>query len=142
VFELRQVLSEKPAGSQGVDCGTKPKSIKPNDKVTLCGRNGTQYALGPDALPPSPVDSATAYQAPDGHWYVLVKFNNATDKDLTAFSRRVYPLEPPVNQAAVVINGVVVNAPAINDLITTDSLVIPGPFTQEDAQALAASITP
>ena len=140
VFELRQVLSEKPAGSQGVDCGAKPKSIKPHDRVTLCGRNGTQYALGPDALPPSPVDSAKAYQAPDGHWYVLVQFNVGAAKDLAKFTRSLYTLEPPINQAAIVINGVVVNATAINNAITTDSLVIPGPFTQEDAQALADSL--
>jgi hypothetical protein len=163
VFELREVLSQDTGGIQGtppirpgrttggkpatrdvlrVDCSLTPRPIKPNDAVILCGRNGGRYGLGPSALPPSPVDSATPYQAPDGHWYVLVKFNEATAKVLAQFTRRLHTLEPPVNQAAIVINEVVVDAPAINDVITTDSLVIPGPFTQEDAQALAASITP
>ncbi len=163
VFELRQVVSQEAGGIQGkppispgpamggkpttgdlhrIDCNVKPRPTKPNDQVMLCGRDGIRYGLGPSALPASPVDSAKAYQAPDGHWYVLVQFNGGAAKDLAKFTRSLYTLEPPINQAAIVINGVVVNATAINNAITTDSLVIPGPFTQEDAQALATSITP
>ena len=163
VFEFREVFSQEAGGIQGkppispgpakggepttgdllrTDCNLTPRPTEHNDKVMLCGENGVRYGLGPSALPASPVDSAQAYQAPDGHWYVLVQFKDVAAKALTEFTRRLSALEPPLNQAAIVIDGVVVNAPAINNVITTDTLVIPGPFSQEDAQALAASITP
>jgi preprotein translocase subunit SecD len=45
-----------------------------------------------------------------------------------------------LNQAAIVINGVVVTAPGVNETITGGQLQITGPFSQEEAQALADSL--
>jgi preprotein translocase subunit SecD len=39
-----------------------------------------------------------------------------------------------------VIDGVVVSAPGVNETIAGGALQITGPFTEEDAQALADSL--
>ena len=47
---------------------------------------------------------------------------------------------PPLNQLAIVLNGAVVSAPAVQEPISGGVLQITGSFTQEEAEALAASL--
>jgi hypothetical protein len=163
VFQLRQVLFQetgrihgkpplRPGPAAGgkhatrdllrVDCSLKPRPMGDDDNVILCDADGFRYGLGPSALPASPVESATAGQGQDGNWVVNVQLDAEATPAFMAFTRRLSQFHPPLNQAAVVINGVVVTAPAVTERIRGNQVQVNGPFTQEDAEALAAALAP
>jgi hypothetical protein len=161
VFQLRQVLFQEtgrvqlkppirpgpaPGGKHAtrdllrVDCDLKARPMKDADNVILCDAAGFRYGLGPSALPPAPVTSARPGQASDGSWAVSVQLDAAATAAFTDFTRNLSGFHPPLNQAAIVINGVVVTAPVVNETIEGGQLQITGPFSQQEAQALADSL--
>jgi hypothetical protein len=161
VFQLRQVLFQetgrvqlkppiRPGPAEGgkhatrdmlrVDCDLKPRPMKDDDNVILCDADGFRYGLGPSALPAAPVESATPGPGPTGDWLVTVTLDAAATQAFTDFTSRLSQFHPPLNQAAIVINGVVVTAPVVNETITGGQLQITGPFSQEEAQALTDSL--
>ena len=160
-FELRQVLFQetgriqlrpplRPGPAEGgkhasrdllrVDCDLKARAMADDDNVVLCDVNGFRYGLGPSALPADPVASATAEVGPSGDPLVAVQLDSAAIDDFTAFTSQLSEFGPPLNQAAIVINGVVVAAPVVRDAIDDGRLQITGDFTDEDAAALTASL--
>jgi hypothetical protein len=163
VFQLRQVLFQESGRIQGkpplrpgpapggkhatrdllrIDCSLKPRPMQDNDNVILCDADGFRYGLGPSALPASPVAAATPSQGADGSWAVTVELDADATPAFMAFTRRLAQFHPPLNQAAVVINGVVVTAPAVSEPIRGNSIQVTGPFSREDAEALAAALAP
>jgi hypothetical protein len=161
VFELRQVLFQetgrtqlkpplRPGPAEGgknatrdllrVDCNLKPRPMADEDNVILCDVNGFRYGLGPSALPSDPVTSAQAVPGANGDWAVTVQLDDDATQAFTKFTTRLSGFGPPLDQAAIVINGVVVAAPAVAEAITTGQLQITGPFDQRDAEALARSL--
>ena len=161
VFELRQVLFQetgriqlkpplRPGPAEGgdqatrdllrVDCNLKPRPMQREDNLVLCDVDGFRYGLGPSALPADPVSSATAGAGPSGDWLVTVQLDEDAVDEFTTFTQDLSGFGPPLNQAAIVINGVVVAAPAVLEPIEGGQLQITGAFTQEEATALAASL--
>jgi hypothetical protein len=161
VFQLRQVLFQetgrvqlkppiRPGPAEGgkhatrdmlrVDCGLKARPMQDSDNVILCDADGFRYGLGPSALPAAPVTSATPEQGSDGNWVVAIQLDDAATADFATFTRKLAEFHPPLNQAAIVINGVVVTAPAVAAEISGGTLQITGPLNEQDARALADSL--
>ncbi|HEX5018522.1 MAG TPA: hypothetical protein VFX15_13165 [Actinomycetes bacterium] len=161
VFELRQVLFQetgqiqldpplRPGPAEGgenatrdllrVDCNLKPRPMKDDDNVILCDGAGFRYGLGPSELPRSPVASATAVQDPQGAWLVNVALTDGATPAFQEMTGRLANVGPPLNQVAVVINGAVVTAPGVSERINGNQVQVTGPFTQQEAEALAASL--
>ena len=65
---------------------------------------------------------------------------DAAADDFADVTGRLSSVQPPLNQLAIVLNGAVVSAPAVNERITGGELQISGAFTQEEAEALASSL--
>lgn len=160
-LELRQVLFQesgqtltKPALAPGpdsggpnasarllrTDCDLAPRSAKPDDLIIACDAPGFRYGLGPSELASDAVASAAAVQTPDGGWAVSVTLTEAAADDFAQVTGRLSSARPPLNQLAIVLNGAVVSAPAVNERITGGELQISGAFAQQEAEALASSL--
>ncbi|MGB2840485.1 MAG: hypothetical protein WBC76_11710 [Actinomycetes bacterium] len=161
IFDLRQVLFQEsgetqrrpplPPGPdkggknavrnlQRVDCNLPARPMAPGDNVILCDSFGFRYGLGPSELPADAVDQAIALQDQSGGWVVQVSLDADAAATFADVTRRVASLGPPLNQLAIVLNGAVVSAPAVQEPITGGLLQITGSFTQQEAEALAASL--
>jgi hypothetical protein len=162
VFQLRQVFFQESGQVQGeppmrpgptdggkdagrelqrVDCTLKPRPMKDSDNVILCDAFGFRYGLGPSELADDPVASAEAGQATSDEWVVTVQLTDDATAEFTDLTQRLVGVGPPLNQVAVVINGVVVTAPAVQEVITTGMLQISGPLNEQEAAALALSLS-
>ena len=70
-------------------------------------------------------------------WYVSLSFNNDGTKKFGDITTRVVSLPTPQNQVAIVLDGLVVSAPRINEAIVSGDAQITGSFSQAEAQDLA-----
>ncbi len=160
-FELRQVyfqesgdIQRKPPkppgpaeGGKGatgdllrVDCNLPPSPMAPDDNVILCDSFGFRYGLGPSELPPDAVADAIALQGASDDWVVQVTLTDAAASLFEDVTQRVSTLGPPLNQLAIVLNGAVVSAPAVQEPIKGGTLQVTGNFTQGEAEALATAL--
>jgi len=128
-----------------LDC-TKPENLQgsgadsPTDTIISCDRAGlTKYILGPAEVLGRQISKASAgLDAQSGSaWYVSLTFNGEGTKAFGAITSRVTSLITPLNQVAIVLDGLVVSAPRINEAIPSGSAQITGSFTQLEAQDLA-----
>ena len=67
----------------------------------------------------------------------MLSFNGEGTKAFGALTTRVTSLPSPTNQVAIVLDGLVVSAPRINEAINSGSAQISGSFSQTDATDLA-----
>jgi preprotein translocase subunit SecD len=110
------------------------------DPIVSCERTGTsKYILGPAEVLGRQIASATAAinQSTGSGWYILLNFKNDGTKAFGTLTTRVTKLAAPQNEVAIVLDGLVVSAPAIIEAITSGSAQITGSFTQTEAQDLA-----
>ncbi len=70
-------------------------------------------------------------------WFVSLDFTGEGSKKFGTLTQSVVNLPSPQNQVAIVLDGVVVSAPRINEAILGGSAQITGSFTQVEAQDLA-----
>ena len=112
----------------------------PDIAVVSCDRKGTQkYILAPAQVLGSMISKASAAidQQTASGWYVLVSFNGEGTSKFGALTTSVTTLAAPQNQVAIVLDGLVVSAPRINEAINGGSAQITGGFGQEEASNLA-----
>ena len=112
----------------------------PDVAVVACDRGGTQkYILAPAQVVGSMVSKASAAIDQQGAagWYVLLSFNGEGTSKFGALTTSVTGLASPQNQVAIVLDGLVVSAPRINEAINGGSAQITGSFGQEEASNLA-----
>jgi preprotein translocase subunit SecD len=112
----------------------------PADTIIACSRDGgAKYILGPAEVLGQQVSTAEAgYDPSQGlAWYVSLSFNGEGTKAFAAITSRVTTLESPLNQVAIVLDGLVVSAPRINEAIPSGNAQITGSFSQVEAQDLA-----
>jgi len=128
-----------------LDC-TNPTSRQgsgadaPNDVIVACSsKSAIKYILGPAEVLGRQVSKATAGIDQQGAsaWYVLLTFNGEGTKAFGNITARVTKLASPQNQVAIVLDGLVVSAPAIREAIPSGNAQITGSFTQAEAQDLA-----
>lgn len=108
--------------------------------IVACDRTGTsKFILAPAEVLGQDVSKASAAinQTTGSGWYVLLTFNDSGTKKFGALTTRVTTLTAPLNEVAIVLDGLVVSAPRINEAITSGSAEITGSFTQTDAEDLA-----
>jgi preprotein translocase subunit SecD len=128
-----------------LDC-TKQASLQgtgadaPTDTIVACSRTGTsKYILAPAEVLGRQVSKASAGIDQQGAaaWYVLLTFNGEGTQAFGALTSRVTKLPSPQNQVAIVLDGLVVSAPSINEAIPSGNAQITGSFSQLEAQDLA-----
>ena len=139
------VSAEINAKFAALDC-TKPENLQgsgadaPTDTLVACDRaGGTKYILAPAEVLGRQISKASAgldTQAGSA-WYVSLTFNNEGTSAFGALTARVTSLPEPTNQVAIVLDGLVVSAPRINEAIPSGTAQITGSFTQLEAQDLA-----
>ena len=108
--------------------------------LVACDRaGGAKYILGPAEVLGRQVSKASAgldTQAGSA-WFVSLTFDNEGTAAFGALTARVTSLPEPTNQVAIVLDGLVVSAPRINEAIPSGNAQITGNFTQLEAQDLA-----
>jgi preprotein translocase subunit SecD len=112
----------------------------PDVAVVSCDRGGTaKYILAPAQVLGNMVSKATAAIDQQGAagWYVSLDFNGEGASKFGALTSSVTGLAAPQNQVAIVLDGLVVSAPRINEAINGGSAQITGSFSQEEASNLA-----
>jgi preprotein translocase subunit SecD len=139
------VSAEVNAKFAALDC-TKPENLQggatdaPTDVIVSCDRAGvTKYILAPAEVLGRQVSKASAgldTQAGSA-WFVSLTFNGEGTSAFGALTARVTSLPEPTNQVAIVLDGLVVSAPRINEAIPSGTAQITGSFTQLEAQDLA-----
>jgi preprotein translocase subunit SecD len=128
-----------------LDC-TNPSSLQgtgadaPTDTIVACSREGgTKYILAPAEVLGRQVSKASSGIDQQGAsaWFVSLTFNGEGTKAFGALTSRVTSLPSPQNQVAIVLDGLVVSAPRINEAIPSGNAQITGSFTQVEAADLA-----
>ncbi|CAB4806065.1 unannotated protein [freshwater metagenome] len=108
--------------------------------IIACDRSGaSKYILDKAEVLGRQVSKATAGidQQGGNAWFVSLVFNNEGTKAFADITSRVTALTPPQNEVAIVLDGLVVSAPRINEAIPSGNAQITGSFTQTEAQDLA-----
>jgi len=139
------VSAEVNAKFTALDC-TKLANLQgtgndaPTDTIAVCDRAGTtKYILAPAEVLGRQISKASAgIDTQTGSaWYVSLTFNGEGTKAFGALTTRVTTLSEPLNQVAIVLDGLVVSSPRINEPIPSGNAQITGSFTQLEAQDLA-----
>ncbi|MDP1721515.1 MAG: hypothetical protein Q8L08_11090, partial [Candidatus Nanopelagicaceae bacterium] len=139
------VSAELNAKFAALDC-TKAANLQgagtdsPTDTIVACDQKGMgKFILAPAEVLGLDISKASAAlnQSTGSGWFVVLNFTNEGTKKFAALTTRVTTLAPPQNEVAIVLDGLVVSAPRINEAITAGSAEITGSFTQSDATDLA-----
>jgi preprotein translocase subunit SecD len=117
----------------------------PKKPLVTCLDDGSEkYILGPAEVLGTDVDSAAAalnqnsQGVATGGWIVTLDFSGKGGRKFADTTRRLAALQPPLNRFGIVLDGLVVSAPGLNNgPITGGSAQIEGDFTQEEARSLA-----
>ena len=112
----------------------------PSQTIVACDRAGlTKYILGPAEVLGRQISEASAgLDTQSGSaWFVSLTFNSEGTAAFAAVTSRVTSLPEPNNQLAIVLDGLVVSAPRINEAIPSGTAQITGSFTQLEARDLA-----
>ena len=165
-LRFRQVLAESSAlGGTGTDTATPSSGVNaainaqfaaldctnpanlqgtgadsPSDTIVACSREGaSKYILAPAEVLGQQVSKASSGLDQQGTsaWFVSLTFNGEGTKAFGALTSRVTSLPSPQNQVAIVLDGLVVSAPVINEAIPSGNAQITGSFTQVEAADLA-----
>lgn len=128
---------------QTLDCTTFDSNAgidSPQSILVTCDRNGVaRYILAPAEVVGRDVKGATAAIDPQSAsgWFVSLDFTGEGTKKFGSLTQNVVNLPQPQNQVAIVLDGVVVSAPRINEAILGGQAQITGSFSQLEAQDLA-----
>jgi preprotein translocase subunit SecD len=127
-----------------LDCANsdilKGSNDNPAQYLITCQKDASvKYALAPADLVGTDIDSATAGlpQQGAGGWQVDLKMTTEGAKKFADSTTKLAKLQSPNNQFAIILDGVVISAPAVNEAIIGGSAVISGSFTADEARALA-----
>ncbi len=132
------------------DCAT-PEGIAasqnrvndPAKPFVACDDTGTKYILGPVEVKGQEITGAeaglevTSQGQTTNNWQVNLTFNSTGADQFAAVTERLFGLDAPRNQFAVVLDNLVITAPRTLGVIANGEAQITGDFTQASAQALA-----
>lgn len=108
--------------------------------LITCQDDGSyKYVLAPASLSGTDIESAVAGlpQQGAGGWQVDLTMTSDGAKKFADVTTQLAAQQSPQNQFAIVLDGLVVSAPAVNEAILGGSATISGTFTAEEAKALA-----
>ncbi|MFP5334244.1 MAG: protein translocase subunit SecD [Actinomycetes bacterium] len=116
----------------------------PAQPLVTCSQDGAaKYILGPVEVEGTNIDSADAglEVTPQGvqtsNWIVQLDFDGEGGRQFRETTERLVALPAPQNQFGIVLDGLVVSAPRVNEPIPNGQATISGSFTQESATTLA-----
>ncbi len=107
--------------------------------LATCDREGAaKYLLQPAFIKGTEVTNATAQLDPQTNkWSVSLEFNASGATALADISTEIWDNDPPQNQFAIVLDGVVYSAPQFIEPIGGGQASITGEFTVDEARDLA-----
>ncbi len=111
----------------------------PNQPLVACSEDkALKYLLAPAKVIGTDVKTASANldQNLGNEWQVIVSFTGKGQNKFTALTREVVGKPAPANQVAIVLDGVVISAPRINEAIPGNAQIT-GQFTEKSAKDLA-----
>ncbi|MSV54767.1 MAG: protein translocase subunit SecD [Actinobacteria bacterium] len=127
-----------------LDCATSDikngATDDPAQYLISCEKDGSiKYVLAPADLVGTDIEGATAGlpQQGAGGWQVDLQMTTEGAKKFADSTTTLSAQQTPNNQFAIVLDGVVISAPAVNEPILGGSAVISGSFTADEARALA-----
>ena len=112
----------------------------PSQYLITCEEDGFyKYVLAPADLVGTDIESATAGlpQQGAGGWQVELLMTTEGAKKFATSTQSLSAQQTPNDQFAIVLDGVVISAPSVNEPILGGSAVISGSFTADEARALA-----
>ncbi|HLS33712.1 MAG TPA: protein translocase subunit SecD, partial [Brevibacterium sp.] len=116
----------------------------PGQPLVSCAQDGfAKYVLGPVDVEGTQVDSAnsglevTQAGVTTNNWVVNIEFTREGTERFAQTSQRLVAQQPPQNQFGIVLDGLVISAPRMNDPILDGKAQISGSFTRESANTLA-----
>ena len=137
-----------------LDC-TDPANLRggasmvgdPEAAFVTCAVDGTaKYALGPVEVTGDMVSSAssglrvTAQGAMTNERVVNLEFGSEGTSRFADTTERLSTLEAPRNQFAIVLDGLVISAPGVDEIIPNGRAEISGRFTTAEANTLARQL--
>ena len=114
-----------------------------NAPLVTCDETGaTKYILAPAQVLGTDIKTASAAldQTSGNGWQVLLDFNGNGTTKFGALTKAVTSLAAPQNEVAIVLDGLVVEAPRIIQAITAGNAQITGNFSQATASTLANNL--
>ena len=136
-----------------LQCGTADARLSatqddPAKPFVACDVTGTmKYILGPAELEGTSITQATSSLAvnqqgtPTGGWAVNMEFDSEGGQKFADVTGRIYNLESPRNQFAIVLDGQVLSAPVPNGPIAGGQAQITGNFQADEAASLANQLS-
>jgi preprotein translocase subunit SecD len=119
----------------------------PDAAIVACDFEATaKYALGPVEIRGERIASASSglNTTPSGaitnEWITTISFDGEGTTQFRDVTTRLLDLPSPRNQFAMVLDGLVVSAPQVNDIIPNGQAIISGTFTRESAGTLARQL--
>ena len=112
----------------------------PTQYLISCEKDGSyKYVLAPADLVGTDIESATAGlpQQGAGGWQVELLMTTEGAKKFATSTQTLSAQQAPNDQFAIVLDGVVISAPSVNEPILGGSAIISGSFTADEARALA-----
>ena len=112
----------------------------PAQYLITCQKDAAEkFVLAPAALNGGDIQSAKASLPTGGAggWQVDLTMTTAGAKKFADVTKALYTQKAPANRFGIVLDGVVISAPSVNDAILGGSAVISGSFTAEEAKGLA-----
>ncbi|MFN8167221.1 MAG: protein translocase subunit SecD [Candidatus Nanopelagicales bacterium] len=131
------------AAFTALDCSkagaTKGGPADPKLYIATCSTDGQlKYLLDPAAVQGTEIASAQAGLAQNGTgWEVQLTFTPTGSTQFAEVTGKLAQQQPPQNQFAITLDGLVQSAPSVSQAIIGGSAVITGSFSAEEAKALA-----
>ena len=132
-----------------LDC-TNPENLvggvqdDPAAPLVSCSEDGSaKFILGPTSLEGTNIVSASSGMGVNsqggatGEWVVSLEMDGEGTKTFGEFSERLLSLQPPQNQFAIVLDGLVISNATMQNAIYDGRAQISGSFTSETAANLA-----
>jgi preprotein translocase subunit SecD len=119
--------------------GAKPEVVDiPRQPLLACNARGDKYLLGPALIEGTQLTGASA-GIPQGQtqWVVNLSFNGQASSTFATVTQQLFANK---GLFAIVLDGVVLSSPGVNEPILNGQAQISGSFTQSSAQALANSL--
>lgn len=113
-----------------------------DQRSTACDRSSpsNKYLLAAAGLSGDGIRDAKASLGTHGEWVVMISFVPAGQQRWTELSRAVSTSTGGTNQLAMVVDGAVLSAPTVQEVMTGDAQITGG-FTRAEATGLASQLS-
>lgn len=145
VLDVAFTADFRPVLELGILCGRGSDYTDkgPDTESTVCNEDDfAAYELGVSQVAGDAIVGATAQpqEGSDEYWSVSIYLNPDGTKDFAALTQQLADGGEGKNHLAIVLNGKVIAAPAVNDPIFGGQVLVTGSFDQARAESIAAQL--